>query len=702
MPLFKELKRRNVIRVAMAYLVAAWLIIQVAETILPAYGMGGAAIRLVVTILAVAFIPVLAFSWAFEITTEGLKREVDVVRESSISRFSAKRLDRMIMLLLALALGYFAFDKFVLDPVEDVQIAESARHEGRSEALTESYGDKSIAVLPFVNMSDDEANEYFSDGISEELLNLLAKIPELRVISRSSAFSFKGKDVAIPAIAKQLNVAHVLEGSVRKAGKQVRITAQLIDTGSDSHLWSESYDRELTAGNVFAIQAQIAGSISAALNTVLAKEDRTRLGQAPTQNLEAYEAYLLGKQRLSTRTRAELLEASGYFEKASSLDPKYVLAYVGLADANLLLGNYGYIALSRALAVVEPALSTALSLDDQLGAVHTSMGLSRTLKGDSFGAEAAYKRAIALDPNNAQSYHWYGDLLLNGFGQPEAALPLLQKARELDPLSPVINATIGEAFSNVGNFREAMAFYFKAVEIEPEFSAAYNVIGMAFLALNDVAEAEYWINRGVSVAPGEILTNQSRVVLFRYRGEEERALHAARQLHASAPGNNSSLVTLVSFGRYQEALDTIAPAYPELSCEVEPIVGRNTLYQAVNLSLALQETGERACADRILDKMLIRMQELPRKGYRTYGFLDAEIYARQGKTQQALAALREAIDEGQRVTWWSQVERSPHMSSLRENSEFKAMVAEVRADMAAQLADVRGLEAIGKLKQIPE
>ena len=242
MSLYNELKRRNVIRVTMAYVVAAWLIIQVVETILPAFGYGDAALRYVTILLAIGFIPTLVFSWAFEITPEGLKREVDVLREHSITRFTGKKLDRVIMALLALALGYFAFDKFVLDPVEDVQIAESAHQEGRSEAITESFGDKSIAVLPFVNMSEDESNEYFSDGISEELLNLLAKIPELRVISRSSAFSFKGKDIAVPVVAEQLNVAHVLEGSVRKAGDRVRITAQLIEARSDTHLWSESYD----------------------------------------------------------------------------------------------------------------------------------------------------------------------------------------------------------------------------------------------------------------------------------------------------------------------------------------------------------------------------------------------------------------------------------------------------------------------------
>ncbi|UCC14439.1 MAG: adenylyl cyclase, partial [Gammaproteobacteria bacterium] len=263
MTFLEELKRRNVVRVGAAYVALSWLIIQVAETLFPLFGLSDAAARLVVILLAIGFLPALVFAWVFEFTPEGLRRESEVDHDSDVSRRMTRRLDRLIMVFLTLALGYFALDKFVIDPARDAEelatATEQARQEGRSDAIVESYGDKSIAVLPFVNMSSDSEQEYFADGISEELLNLLARIPTLRVISRSSAFSFKGKDVNIPEVARQLNVAHVLEGSVRKSGDKIRITAQLIEARSDTHLWSETYDR--TLDDIFAIQDNVAAAV---------------------------------------------------------------------------------------------------------------------------------------------------------------------------------------------------------------------------------------------------------------------------------------------------------------------------------------------------------------------------------------------------------------------------------------------------------
>jgi len=221
-------------------LVTAWLILQVVELIFPVYGFSDAAIRFVISALAVGLIPVVILAWAFELTPEGFRKEQDVDQPQPVAPQAGKKLDRAIMVLLAVALGYFAFDKFVMSESREAEIAEAARQEGRTDAVVESYGELSIAVLPFVDMSPGKDQEYMSDGIAEELLNLLTRIPELRVTSRSSAFSFKGKDIDIPTTAQQLNAAYILEGSVRKAGDQLRITAQLIEGRSDTQRWSKT------------------------------------------------------------------------------------------------------------------------------------------------------------------------------------------------------------------------------------------------------------------------------------------------------------------------------------------------------------------------------------------------------------------------------------------------------------------------------
>ena len=282
MSLYSELKRRNVLRVGAAYLVAAWLIIQVIETVLPFYGVSDQIIRWIMTALLVGLIPALVLAWVFELTPEGVRRDSEIDPAEAAPSKATRKLDGAIMIVLALALGYFAVDKFILQPGRDRTLVEETAQQVRSDTLIESYGDRSIAVLPFVDMSINQDQEYMSDGIAEELLNLLAKVPELRVISRSSAFTFKGKDIEIPEIARQLNAAYVLEGSVRQAGDQLRITAQLIEARSDTHLWSETYDRKLE--NIFQIQDEISAAVVEELKLAL-------LGETPKSQIIDENAY---------------------------------------------------------------------------------------------------------------------------------------------------------------------------------------------------------------------------------------------------------------------------------------------------------------------------------------------------------------------------------------------------------------------------
>lgn len=457
-----ELKRRNVLRVGAAYIVAAWLIIQVAETIFPLFGYDDAPARVIVILLAICFPLVLLFSWIFEITPEGLKRETDIDRTVSAERKTGKKLDRAIIVLLALALGYFAFDKFVLVPARVETLVEETARQARSDALVESYGDKSIAVLPFVNMSDDAGNEYFSDGISEELLNLLAKIPELRVISRSSTFSFKGKDTGIPEIARRLNVAHILEGSVRKAGDQVRITAQLIDARSDTHLWSETYDRKLD--NIFQIQDEIAAAVVAALKIKL-------LGAPPNARITDQEAYNLALQARyfwNRRSPGDEERTMDLYQQVLDIDPDYATAWVGLSVIYLSRAVRGQMPRETGLAKAREAVETALSLDPGLSDAHVRLGQVHEQHAAWDAAREEYRQALILDPNSPlalvamASFTWRED------GQLDAAIELFRRATDIDPLGAMWWDRTADLLIRAGRLDEADEAMRKAIELRGE------------------------------------------------------------------------------------------------------------------------------------------------------------------------------------------------------------------------------------------
>ena len=465
---FEEVKRRNVLRVAIAYLAVSWLLIQIVETLFPIFGQSDALIRLVVILLAIGFPLALIFSWLYELTPDGLKLERDVDRSRSVVQHTGKRLDRAIIFVLTLALGYFAFDKFVLEPDRAAEREETVAKQARSEALVESYGESSIAVMPFVNMSDDANNEYFSDGISEELLSLLAQIPQLRVISRSSAFAFKGKDVSIPAVAEQLNVAHVLEGSVRKAGNRVRITAQLIEARSDTHLWSGTYDRELD--DIFAIQDEI----SAAIVVALKKSMGLHLGAAPaayaTASMEAHEAYLRGRYLIAQRTPSSEKAAVREFAKAVSLDPEYALAYAELSLATRRLSFRGEMPDAEAVALATPHAERAMALDPTLAQAHAATGYVWVTPDTIEVAISHFRRAIELNPNYSDAHLWLGNWV-GVLGQYDEHYSLQEKAVRLDPLSRPAIANFAGALIDRNRLDEADRQMEKLASIAPGYYA---------------------------------------------------------------------------------------------------------------------------------------------------------------------------------------------------------------------------------------
>ncbi len=450
--LFEELKRRNVLRVAIAYLAVSWLLIQIVETLFPIFGQSDALVRIVVILLIIGFPLILIFSWLYELTPDGLKLERDVDRSRSTVNRTGKKLDRAIIVVLTLSLGYFAFDKFVLDPARDAEREETVAKQARSEALVESYGDKSIAVLPFVNMSDDTGNEYFSDGISEELLNLLSKIPQLRVISRSSAFSFKGKDIAIPALAEQLNVAHVLEGSVRKAGNRIRITAQLIEARSDTHLWSESYDR--TLDDIFATQDEIAARVVEQLKLTLLSNETLSVRKTDP---EAY-ALFLQARHIRLQNNPEAYEkALQLYQQALAIDPNYPPALEGLAEMYVYHGLFGLLPVDEASRHAREAIDRALAIDPQFGVGVAGLGWIAMLYDHDMAASARhFERALMLDPTDLDIIDGVA-FLAEAIGRLDTAVAFKEYAVARDPAGPVGHFDLALAYLKVGRPQDAEA-----------------------------------------------------------------------------------------------------------------------------------------------------------------------------------------------------------------------------------------------------
>ena len=513
MGLLTELKRRNVIRMAGLYLVGAWLLTQVSSTVLPLFDAPVWVPRTIVIVLVIGFLPALVFAWVFELTPDGIKRDAEVRPEESIAPQTARRMDRLIMALLILALAYFGFDKFVLAPRREASLiaitTEAVRAEKASESLSaaktgaqptdgkpESDSDplsKSIAVLPFADLSPTHDQEYFSDGMAEEILDALAKVQGLRVAARTSSFYFKGKNEKLTEIGTALGVAHVLEGSVRKQDNKVRITAQLIQTRDGFHLWSQSYDGDLT--DVFELQERIARAITDALKVVLQGDQQSRLAGSATKDAQAHEQVLRGRYLFNQRGYANLQSAEAAFKAALAIDPDYADAWAGLAQTYSLLPTYA-VSDPVGLAAVDTAAQAREAADRAVAlAPHSSAALTAranirtTFDFDWVGAEQDFRAAIAANPADTTAHQWYGEMLLQQRRSSEADAQY-QAAIEFDPLSAVLQFSRGISLATEKKYREALPYYDASLRIAPGFFEAINGKVMSLIDLRRFDEAE--------------------------------------------------------------------------------------------------------------------------------------------------------------------------------------------------------------------
>ena len=485
MSLFNELKRRNVFKVAAAYIVVAWLVAQVLQLVFESFGTPDWVMKTVLVLMAAGLPFAVFFAWAFEMTPEGLKRESEVDRSQSITHETGQKLNYTIIAMLVLALGYFAYDKFVLSAGREAALVEATTRAISEQAVTDEVApseiDKSIAVLPFVDMSPDKDQDYMSDGIAEELLNLLAKIPELKVTSRSSAFAFKGEKVDIKEVAEKLGVAHILEGSVRKAGNQVRITAQLIETRSDTHLWSETYDRQLD--DIFAIQDEIAATVVEQLKVTL-------LGDAPhvqETDPEAYALYLQARHLGRLGTAEGFEQSIALFEQALAIDPDYAAAWDGLARNYTNQANVGLRPIDEGYAKARELTEKALSIDPDYAPAHAGLGYMAMAYNDLAQAARHIGRALQLDPANTDIIRDAASLMallsLNG----DIALSEYVTAR--DPVNPKNHYNLGFSYLFAGRWDDTVAACQTALRLSPDMIGAHYQIGTALLLKGEAGPA---------------------------------------------------------------------------------------------------------------------------------------------------------------------------------------------------------------------
>jgi TolB-like protein/tetratricopeptide (TPR) repeat protein len=654
---YRELRRRKVIRVAAFYIVASWVAVEVASVVFPEFMLPAWSVRLVILLALIAFPFVVVLAWVFDITRGGVQRTPAVA----------------------------------VDANEAVALPAPP--------------ERSLAVLPFRNIGGDRENEYFCEGLAEDLLIVLSRVEGLRVAARSSAFAFRDGTSDVRTIGEKLNVANVLEGSVRKSNGRLRIAVRLVDTADGFQRWTEVFDRE--QGDIFEIQDEISRAVFDALEVEVYGAKRPRVVPG-TRDVEAYNLYLMGRHQFHKRTEESLRSAVRFFEQATERDPAFALPYTGLADSYSLLSasgeGYGQIPVEEAISRAAPLVEKALELDPSLAEAHASRGFLDRLREDSAGAERELRRALELNPDYSTARSWLG-LTLMDLGRLREAQAEFQRAWEADPLSPIVGSNLGFSLLKTGELDAAREHFQRVMEIAPEFTVAHS--GMAQLERKSgrLETAEEWWERASRINPNRAYY-PANLALLQLEGDKLPAAELSLQ-RAEAIAPNDVLVVrthtavLIAAGRDAELL-----SFTEGRLEGE----RSSAETLANAALAQLISGQAKKALRYYERAGGNLQQwvsdalvwtwrfphglyyadaLLRAGARERGMVlldDAErlfdrlegeglvnadldyqralVLALRGRYDAAAAAVQRAVEGGWRTRW--QAHRDPALAGLRE------------------------------------
>jgi TolB-like protein/Tfp pilus assembly protein PilF len=721
----QELKRRNVFRVAIIYIVVSWLLMQVGDVMFPALLLPEWTPRMLIAFLILGLPIALIFAWAYEVTADGIKRTADVTPNESITSTTGRKIDFLIIGVLVIAVALLGLEVLTTD--ESVSSALSANAE------------KSIAVLVFKNQSASEENaEFFAAGVHDELITLLSKLGEIKVISRTSVERLD-PNLSTTEIGTLLGVATVLEGQVQRAGDQLRINVQLIDTSNDDHIWANIYDRELTASNVFEVQSNIARTIATALHAELSDTDEKALAKTPTENLEALENFMLAGPLVDRGSFDSFRRAAELYVRATDLDPDYAEAWAALAHTYSRMYQTGLVDVEEYVTSAEPAVLRALRINDRLPAAHAELGILQWYSGDPDAAESAFRTALELNPNSPETNLAYGNYLRT-VGRSAEAIPVLERSLAGDPLNIELRFELGKAEMYMGNLERTLAHAKSILDIDPSSVHGYIANLQSYLTMgrfdlawpwylkamdSDPVDFELWAHAGYFAAllgasgwpdkymirahelgAGSPVELKCRIHVHFLRGELDDTLPIAhegldRNLDDRWFSKNMFLRILRDEALDTGSYDASIARYREHRAELfdtAPKISVGNIYAAADLALLLQRSGETERAALLADAGLAWYEKNQPAHVFDYvtNIVAVHLLAVKGEKNAALSMLREAVDSGWAYDWFWHI-NNRDLDSIRDEPEFQKIVAELEAKMVEQLAAIEALPDMGPL-----
>jgi TolB-like protein/Tfp pilus assembly protein PilF len=714
------------LRVAAAYALVSWILIEAGSVLLPTFGVPEGIFKYYVIVVVVGFVIALIMSWAFEITPDGVKLESEVDRASYKPK-PRDRMNRVIIALLVVALG--------ISITFNVTGIRSDR-----DPLVESSLRDSIAVLPFSSRSADAENQYFADGIHDDILTRLADVESLRVISRTSVNEYRNTTKNVRQIGRELGVAAIVEGAVQRSGDQVRITVQLIDAVTDEHIWAQTFDKALTIENVFEIQSEISASIASSLRAALTPADELRLAAIPTDSIEAYAEYVKGRGNLSARTFTSLQDARAQFEHAIELDPDYAQAHAALAQSVLVMfSNHKSIPQPEAFAVAAAAIEKALSIDPQLAEAYAARGLLQLMQWESsrtgagnVDAAASFRTALALSPSQADAYVWFASLRQSE-GEIDAAIELLTKALTIDPLSRIPYLNLPSFYASRGQNAETTTMLLKAATIFPDWSLPYGYLSNHLQKLGRLDEAVAWGLREMALSE-DPMAGGALIGIYQEFGDDAEITDFVQSFPANHPfypigksywhyvtrdyqGALTELESLddpnaypaefltgltvgaaIMIGDFERAYDNLIRGHPSFADDTEITIDRKNVYPAVLLAFIEQHRNRPKHARELLDKAQPIVAELPRLGMAGHGIKDVHVLTMQGRYSAAIEALIDAVNEGfvssQAFDVWS-FDQDPIIEPLRNDPRFSAIETQINIKIEAMRRNVEEARGSG-------